>query len=222
MTSRPRSRCLSGTGHSFHGSDSRSRQTKENASLTYWYIEPVSGFEPLTCRLQEACSRALCPLPAPMPHESATAAPITRGFPDGPFHDPFHAAPRRERLWKLAGCKPSLECHTWTYRVIVSEYTLPEVPRPRRRYEVTVALPRPPGVEALLPPGSQAAVDIAAAAIAAEGLLTAWTCRQSVVSMIVDLPSMADALTAGAQMARVLGSGDGLASVTVQPIATVH
>ena len=63
---------------------------------------------------------------------------------------------------------------------------------------------------------------MAAAAIAAEGLLTAWTCRQSVVSMIVDLPSMADALTAGAQMARVLGSGDGLASVTAQPIASVH
>ena len=110
----------------------------------------------------------------------------------------------------------------WTYRVIVSEYTLPEVPRPRRRYEVTVTLPRPTGVEALLPPGGQAAVDMAAAAIAAEGLLTAWTCRQSVVSMIVDLPSMADALAAGAQMARVLGSGDGLASVTAQPIATVH
>jgi hypothetical protein len=65
-------------------------------------------------------------------------------------------------------------------------------------------------------------VDMAAAAIAAEGLLTAWTCRQSVVSMIVDLPSMADALAAGAQMARVLGSGDGLASVTAQPIAPVH
>jgi len=78
----------------------------------------------------------------------------------------------------------------WTYRVIVSEYTLPEVPRPRRRYEVTVTLPRPAGVEALVPPGGQAAVDITAAAIAAEGLLTAWTCRQSVVSMIVDLPSM--------------------------------
>jgi len=105
--------------------------------------------------------------------------------------------------------------------VIVSEYTLPEVPRPRRRYEVTVTLPRPTDVEVLLP-GGQAAVDIAAAAIAAEGLLTAWTCRQSVVSMIVDLPSMADALAAGAQMARVLGSGDGLASVTAQPIASVH
>jgi hypothetical protein len=103
----------------------------------------------------------------------------------------------------------------------VSEYTLPEVPRPRRRYEVTVTLPRPTDVDALLP-GGQAAVDIAAAAIAAEGLLTDWTCRQSVVSMIVDLPSMADALAAGAQVARVLGSGDGLASVTAQPIATVH
>ena len=87
---------------------------------------------------------------------------------------------------------------------------------------MTVTLPRPAGVEALLPPGSQAAVDMTAAAIAAEGLLTAWTCRQSVVSMIVDLPSMADALTAGAQMARVLDSGDGLASVTAQPIASVH
>jgi hypothetical protein len=82
--------------------------------------------------------------------------------------------------------------------VIVSEYTLPEVPCPRRRYEVTVTLPRPTDVDALLP-GGQAAVDIAAAAIAAEGLLTAWACRQSVVSIIVDLPSMADALAAGAQ-----------------------
>jgi hypothetical protein len=63
---------------------------------------------------------------------------------------------------------------------------------------------------------------MAVAAIAAEGLLTAWTCRQSVVSMIEDLPSTADALAAGAQMARVLGSGDGLASVTAQPIASVH
>ena len=106
--------------------------------------------------------------------------------------------------------------------MIVSEYTLHEVPRPRRRYEVTVTLPRPTGAEALLPLGGQAAVDRAAAAIAAKGLLTAWTCRQSVVSMIVDLPSMADALAAGAQVARVLGSGDGLASVTARPIATVH
>jgi hypothetical protein len=70
-------------------------------------------------------------------------------------------------MWKLAG----LQGHPWnvtpwTYRVIVSEYTLHEVPRPRRRYEVTVTLPRPTGVEALLSPGGQAAADKAAAAIA--------------------------------------------------------
>lgn len=87
---------------------------------------------------------------------------------------------------------------------------------------MTVTLPRPSKAEALLPPGGQAAVDMAAAAVAAEGLLTAWTSRLSVVSMIVDLPSMADALAADAQVARVLGSGDGLASVTAKPIATVH
>jgi hypothetical protein len=110
----------------------------------------------------------------------------------------------------------------WTYRVIVSEYTLPEIPRPWRRYEVTVTLPRPTGVEAVLPPDGQAAVDTAAAATTAEVLLTAWTYRQSMVSMIVDLPSMADALAAGAQVVRVLGGGEGLASVTAQPVATVH
>jgi hypothetical protein len=51
----------------------------------------VSGFEPLTCRLQEACSRAVWPLPAPMPHESATTAPRALGLSAPPFHDPFHA-----------------------------------------------------------------------------------------------------------------------------------
>ena len=55
-------------------------------------LEPVSGFEPLTCRLQEACPGAIRPLPAPMPYESALAAPKTRVFPGDPFHDPFHVA----------------------------------------------------------------------------------------------------------------------------------
>ena len=57
------------------------------------YMEPVSGFEPLTCRLHEACSQALGPLAAPMPHESATIAPRTLGLSAPPFHDPFHAGP---------------------------------------------------------------------------------------------------------------------------------
>jgi hypothetical protein len=52
----------------------------------------VSGFEPLTVRLQEAWPGAFRSLPARMPHKSAIAAPKTRGFPGDPFHDPFHGA----------------------------------------------------------------------------------------------------------------------------------
>jgi hypothetical protein len=38
--------------------------------------------------LREARYRALRPLPAPMPHASATTALKTLGFPATPFHDP--------------------------------------------------------------------------------------------------------------------------------------
>jgi hypothetical protein len=41
---------------------------------------------------------------------------------------------------------------------------------------------------------------------------------QSVVSMIVELPSMADALAAGVAVARVLECGDGAASVAAKPV----
>jgi hypothetical protein len=39
--------------------------------------------------------------------------------------------------------------------------------------------------------------------------------------MIVELPFMADALAAGVAVARVLGDGDGMASVTAQPAASL-
>jgi hypothetical protein len=86
---------------------------------------------------------------------------------------------------------------------------------------VTVTLPRPDGDEALLPPGGQATVELVAAAIAAEGLLTAWTCAQSVVLMVVELPGTADALAAGVAVAQVLGVGDGMASVAAESVAEV-
>jgi hypothetical protein len=61
--------------------------------------------------------------------------------------------------------------------VIVNEYTLlPDLPCSMRRYHVTVTLPRPHGDEALVPAEGQAVIELTAAAIAAEGLLTAWTC----------------------------------------------
>ena len=43
--------------------------------------------------LREARSRALGSLPAPIPHESAAAAPKTLGFSAHSFHDSFHAHP---------------------------------------------------------------------------------------------------------------------------------
>jgi hypothetical protein len=84
---------------------------------------------------------------------------------------------------------------------------------------VTVTLSRPDRDEALLPPGGQAVAELAAAAIAAQGLLTAWTRAQSLVSMVVELPSTADALAAGVAVARVLGGSNVAASVTAEPLA---
>lgn len=102
----------------------------------------------------------------------------------------------------------------------MNEYTLlPDLPCPMRRYHVTVTLPRPEGEESLLPAGGQAVIQLTAAAIAAEGLLTASTGTQSVVSMIVELRSVADALEAGVAVARFLHGGDGMTSVTAEPVS---
>ena len=104
--------------------------------------------------------------------------------------------------------------------VLVNEYTLlPDLPRSMRRYHVTVTLPRPDRDEALVPPEGQAVIELTAAAILAEGLLTAWTCTKPVVSMVVQLPSVAHALEAGAAVARAPLSGDGIAAVTAEPVA---
>jgi hypothetical protein len=114
----------------------------------------------------------------------------------------------------------------FTYRAIVNEYTLlPDLPSPMRRYHVTVTLPQADGDaddddEVLSPPGGRAVIQLTAAVIAADGLLTASACAQSVVSMIVELPSVADALQAGVAVARVLQRGDGMASVIAEPVAT--
>jgi hypothetical protein len=80
-------------------------------------------------------------------------------------------------------------------------------------------LPRPDRDKSLVLPEGQAVIELTAAAILAEGLLTAWTCTKSVVSMVVELPSVAHALEAGVAVARALQSGDGIASVTAEPVA---
>lgn len=81
---------------------------------------------------------------------------------------------------------------------------------------MTVTLLRTDRDEALV---AQAVIGLTAATILAEGLLTAWTYTNSVVSIEVDLPSVADALETGVAVAKALQSDDGMASVTAESIA---
>jgi hypothetical protein len=78
-----------------------------------------------------------------------------------------------------------------------------------QRYRVTVALPRPAGDGALVPRGAQVLAEAAAAAVAAEDLMTAWTAGTTLLSMTVRSQCRADALSAGWAIARALGGTDG-------------
>ena len=53
--------------------------------------EPVSGIEPLTCRLQEVGPQAPCALAAPMAHVIALTALTALGLSGTSFHETFHA-----------------------------------------------------------------------------------------------------------------------------------
>jgi hypothetical protein len=77
------------------------------------------------------------------------------------------------------------------------------------RHQVTVTLPRPAGSDVLVPPGAQAIAERAASAAGAGGLLTVWTARQAVLSMVIDAARETDALSAGWAVARALGGGHG-------------
>jgi hypothetical protein len=55
------------------------------------HLEPVSGFEPLTCRLQEVRLHAPNALAAPMTRGIALTALAALGLSGAPFHEPFHA-----------------------------------------------------------------------------------------------------------------------------------
>ena len=86
-----------------------------------------------------------------------------------------------------------------------------------RRYRVTVALPRPAGDGALVPPAAQVLADAAAAAVAAEDL-TAWTEGTTLLSMTVGAQCRPDALSAGWAVARALG-GIGGATVEAEQVS---
>jgi hypothetical protein len=77
-----------------------------------------------------------------------------------------------------------------------------------QRYRVTVALLRPAGDGGLVPPDSQVVAEAAAAAVAAEDLMTAWTAGKTLLSMTVGSQSRSSALSAGWAVARALGGAD--------------
>ena len=76
-------------------------------------------------------------------------------------------------------------------------------------YRVTVAVPRPARNGELVPPDAQVLAEAAAAAVAAADLMTAWTSAKVLLSMTVEVPREADALSAGWAVARALGGGHG-------------
>jgi hypothetical protein len=63
--------------------------------LTPSDLEPVSGIEPLTCRLQEARPPALCALAAQMARVIALTAPTALRLSGTTFHETFHAVSGR-------------------------------------------------------------------------------------------------------------------------------
>src|ERR1700685_1773360 len=60
--------------------------------------EPVSGFEPLACRLQEVRPRASCALAARMTRVIALMALTALGLSEAPVHEPVHGRRRAIRV----------------------------------------------------------------------------------------------------------------------------
>ena len=82
-------------------STTRSTQSGPKRALPPLTWEPVSGFEPLTCRLQEVRFIPICALTALISRGIALVAPTELGLSDGSSHDSSHDAEQpltRKRL----------------------------------------------------------------------------------------------------------------------------
>ena len=75
--------------------EGRSTERGEDRVIDFLTWEPVSGIEPLTCRLQDVRSFTLCALAAPMAQVIARMALAALGLSRAPFHEPFHADGRQ-------------------------------------------------------------------------------------------------------------------------------
>ena len=77
------------------GQEQRPRPAQQTVPERANAWEPVSGIEPLTCRLQEGRPRAPSTLAAPMAQVIALMALVALGISGRTFHEPFHADGRQ-------------------------------------------------------------------------------------------------------------------------------
>lgn len=92
-----------------------------------------------------------------------------------------------------------------------------DLPVTGRPWQVTVSFTRPPDEDQLVPPRGRDMAELAAAAVSAKGLMTAFRADRTVLVMTVEAASEAEALAAGTSVVRAIGHGRG-ASVAVMPI----
>jgi DNA-binding transcriptional regulator YhcF (GntR family) len=90
---------------------------------------------------------------------------------------------------------------------------MPDVPCPKRRYEVKVTVAR--AADGCASGEERTIAELAAAAVSAEGLLAAWAADLSVLTMLVEVDDDASALAAGVAVVRALGGTRG-ASVSAE------
>ena len=88
-------RCGGGAAGSQPNRSTDRAPTALKTSLTW---EPVSGFEPLACRLQEVRPSALSARPARIPQTGAAMALISPGFTSKPVHEPVHDSHSDRRM----------------------------------------------------------------------------------------------------------------------------
>lgn len=92
----------------------------------------------------------------------------------------------------------------------------PDLPKTRtHRWKVEILLNRDGGDAT--PDEDQAIAELAAVIMLARGLVTGWTSRQSLITIIVDAASAADALEVGAAVVRALDGGRQGARIEVEP-----
>jgi hypothetical protein len=81
-----------------------------------------------------------------------------------------------------------------------------------------VTVPRRPDDDDADELGGHEMVQLAAAAMAGNGVVFAWPCSSTTVAMQVDAVCDGDALDAGVAVVRLLSCGGGAVTVTAQPL----